>query len=99
MNTGATFTQTTGNFEFTQGGSFDGATTISGSTLVLNGGATTFTFVDGTTWSRLVGMGTDPAAALARNDSWGAFEQLGDLFVTGPTGTNVNDFRAVLVTE
>ncbi len=55
-------------------------------------------YVDCTTWQRLVDAGHDPHARLAQNDSWGAFDALGDLFVTGPTGTNVNDFRAVLVT-
>jgi hydroxypyruvate reductase len=35
--------------------------------------------------------------ALAENDSYGFFEALGDLVVTGPTLTNVNDFRAILV--
>ncbi|MFP8778861.1 glycerate kinase [Hydrogenophaga sp. RWCD_12] len=35
---------------------------------------------------------------LSRNDAVGFFEPLGDLVVTGPTHTNVNDFRAVLVT-
>ena len=39
----------------------------------------------------------DAAACLARNDSWTAFDALGDLFVPGPTGTNVNDFRAILI--
>ncbi len=34
---------------------------------------------------------------LDRNDSYGYFEALGDLFITGPTYTNVNDFRAILV--
>ncbi len=34
---------------------------------------------------------------LARNDAYGYFDALGDLVVTGPTHTNVNDFRAVLV--
>ena len=34
---------------------------------------------------------------LARNDAYGFFRALGDLVVTGPTLTNVNDFRAVLV--
>ncbi len=41
--------------------------------------------------------GLDPVAALAENDSYGFFAALGDLVVTGPTGTNVNDFRAILV--
>jgi len=35
--------------------------------------------------------------ALAQNDAWGFFNALGDLVVTGPTLTNVNDFRAILV--
>jgi hydroxypyruvate reductase len=38
----------------------------------------------------------DPQAALAANDSGAFFEALGDLFVTGPTGTNVNDLRIIL---
>jgi hydroxypyruvate reductase len=33
----------------------------------------------------------------ANNDAFSAFEALGDLVVTGPTRTNVNDFRAILV--
>ncbi|MEJ1993320.1 MAG: MOFRL family protein, partial [Maritimibacter sp.] len=41
--------------------------------------------------------GRDPAADLAGNDAYSAFEALGDLFAPGPTGTNVNDFRAILV--
>jgi len=34
---------------------------------------------------------------LDRNDAYGYFEPLGDLVITGPTHTNVNDFRAILV--
>jgi hydroxypyruvate reductase len=34
---------------------------------------------------------------LDRNDAYGFFEGLQDLVVTGPTHTNVNDFRAILV--
>jgi hydroxypyruvate reductase len=41
--------------------------------------------------------GVDPVASLAANDAYGLFAALGDLVVTGPTLTNVNDFRAVLV--
>jgi glycerate 2-kinase len=41
--------------------------------------------------------GVDPAAALADNDGHGFFAALGDQIVTGPTLTNVNDFRAVLI--
>ncbi|GGA96182.1 hydroxypyruvate reductase [Brucella endophytica] len=54
-------------------------------------------FADGTTVARLLALGRDGAALLADNDAWSAFEAIGDLFVTGPTGTNVNDLRAVLV--
>lgn len=49
------------------------------------------------TWSRAKDMGLDLSALLENNDSYGAFQALGDLIVTGPTRTNVNDFRAVLV--
>lgn len=41
--------------------------------------------------------GLDPAAMLEDNDACSFFEALGDLVVTGPTLTNVNDFRAILV--
>ena len=37
------------------------------------------------------------ADCLERNDAVGFFEPLGDLFTTGPTHTNVNDFRAILI--
>ncbi|MCF3640261.1 glycerate kinase [Rhizobium sp. TRM95111] len=54
-------------------------------------------FADGTTVARLAAAGLDAAMLLAGNDSWTAFDALGDLFVPGPTGTNVNDFRAILI--
>jgi glycerate 2-kinase len=41
--------------------------------------------------------GIDPAASLANNDGYGFFAALDRLVVTGPTLTNVNDFRAILV--
>lgn len=41
--------------------------------------------------------GIDPAACLADNDGYGFFAALGKLVVTGPTRTNVNDFRALLI--
>ncbi len=41
--------------------------------------------------------GADPSASLAANDSYGVFAAIGDLVVTGPTHTNVNDFRAILI--
>jgi hydroxypyruvate reductase len=54
-------------------------------------------FADGTSASRMRAAGIDPRGALANNDAWSAFHAIGDLLVTGPTGTNVNDFRAILV--
>jgi hydroxypyruvate reductase len=47
--------------------------------------------------ARARAAGIDAAAMLANNDAYGAFAALGDLVVTGPTLTNVNDFRAILV--
>ncbi len=54
-------------------------------------------FCDGTSAARMRAAGIDPRAALANNDAYNAFRAIGGLFVTGPTGTNVNDFRAILV--
>jgi hydroxypyruvate reductase len=54
-------------------------------------------FADGTTISRMRAAGVDARAALAGNDAFTAFAATGDLFSPGPTGTNVNDFRAILV--
>jgi glycerate 2-kinase len=53
--------------------------------------------VDGDTAARAKARGLDPAAFLADNDSTGFFEALGGLLVPGPTFTNVNDFRAIVV--
>jgi hydroxypyruvate reductase len=49
------------------------------------------------TLARAKAMGLDLASRLADNDAWSAFDRLSDLLVTGPTFTNVNDFRAILV--
>ncbi|WP_136646072.1 glycerate kinase [Tabrizicola sp. YIM 78059] len=54
-------------------------------------------FATGASAARLRALGHDPAALLAANDAYTAFAVLGDLFVPGPTGTNVNDFRAILL--
>jgi glycerate 2-kinase len=48
--------------------------------------------------SRAGGAGVDAKARLADNDGYGFFDAIGDLVKTGPTLTNVNDFRAILVT-
>ncbi|MGH6931747.1 MAG: glycerate kinase type-2 family protein [Dongiaceae bacterium] len=47
--------------------------------------------------ARARARGLDPRAMLANNDGYGFFSALGDLVVTGPTRTNVNDFRAILI--
>ena len=49
------------------------------------------------TLARAAALGVDPRERLARNDAHGFFGALGDQVVTGPTLTNVNDFRAILV--
>ena len=56
-------------------------------------------FADGTTVSRLQKTGEDGAARLNANDAWSAFDAIGDLFMPGPTGTNVNDLRAILISR
>jgi glycerate 2-kinase len=55
-------------------------------------------FVDGTSMERFRAKHIDGQALLAANDSYSAFSLAGDLFVCGPTGVNVNDFRAILIT-
>ncbi len=54
-------------------------------------------WADGETINRVFRAGTDPGVLLTNHDSWTALKHADDLFVTGPTGTNVNDFRAVLI--
>ena len=48
--------------------------------------------------ARARAAGLDPLAVLADNDGYGFFQALDDLVITGPTLTNVNDLRAILVT-
>lgn len=54
-------------------------------------------FADIATTARMREAGIDPAAMLTNNDAWSAFSAIDDLFVPGPTGTNVNDFRAIII--
>jgi hydroxypyruvate reductase len=54
-------------------------------------------FIDDTTTSRARRLGLDPAVFLDDNDSTEFFQRLGDLLTPGPTYTNANDFRAILV--
>ena len=54
-------------------------------------------FVTPDTLARAEGAGRKLADHLDRNDAYGFFDALGDLLVTGPTHTNVNDFRALVI--
>ena len=54
-------------------------------------------FVAPDTLQRALAKGMNLSTYLDRNDAYGYFEALGDLVVTGPTHTNVNDFRALLI--
>jgi glycerate 2-kinase len=54
-------------------------------------------FVAPDTLRRALALGHKADAFLERNDAYGYFGAIGDLVVTGPTHTNVNDFRAILV--
>ena len=54
-------------------------------------------FTDGRTISRARALGIDPYRALRNNDSYNFFSRLGNLFCPGPTGTNVLDFKIVLL--
>ena len=53
--------------------------------------------VDGTTVARGIGVGRSAQAALDDNDAYPYLQAVGDLVVTGPTNTNVNDLMAVFV--
>ncbi|MDR9440212.1 MAG: glycerate kinase [Halomonas sp.] len=48
-------------------------------------------------WAHALARGLDPVDYLSRNDAYTFFQALDDLIITGPTRTNVNDFRAILV--
>jgi glycerate 2-kinase len=55
-------------------------------------------FVDGSTAARARSIGLDSEAMLANNDSYHFFKRLGDLFLYGPTGTNVMDIKIAIAT-
>ena len=55
--------------------------------------------VDGSTLVRAKAKGLDPSEFLSENNSYAFFHSLGDAFITGPTGTNVNDLTLILVTD
>jgi hydroxypyruvate reductase len=51
------------------------------------------------TQERAARLGLNLPAHLADNDAYSVFDRLGDLLITGPTRTNVNDFRAILIDD
>jgi glycerate 2-kinase len=53
--------------------------------------------IDQTTFAKMKSLGLDAAAYLANNDATAFFSATGDLLLTGPTLTNVNDVRVILV--
>jgi hydroxypyruvate reductase len=53
--------------------------------------------IDQATFARMKSLGLDPKAYLANNDATAFFAATGDLLLTGPTLTNVNDVRVILV--
>jgi glycerate 2-kinase len=53
--------------------------------------------IDGTTFAKMKSLGLDPKAYLDNNDATAFFAATGDLLRTGPTLTNVNDIRVILV--
>lgn len=53
--------------------------------------------IDQTTFAKMKSLGLDPKAYLANNDATAFFAATGDLLLTGPTLTNVNDVRVILV--
>ncbi len=79
-----------------------GITALAADTDGTDGGAGAATdpagaFADATTVARARAAGLNAAAFLQNNDATGFFSRMGDLLMTGPTGTNVNDFRSVIV--
>jgi len=53
--------------------------------------------IDHSTFAKMKSLGLDSAAYLANNDATAFFAATGDLLQTGPTLTNVNDIRVILV--
>ena len=56
-------------------------------------------FIGPDTLDRAFAVGMKPKDSLADNDGHGFFQRLGDSVITGPTMTNVNDFRALLIAD
>jgi hydroxypyruvate reductase len=83
-------------------GDADGISALAADTDGADGGAGAPTdpagaIIDARTFAAIRSRGLDPRAALANNDASGFFAATGDLLVSGPTLTNVNDVRVILV--
>jgi hydroxypyruvate reductase len=83
-------------------GTMDGIAALAADTDGADGGAGAATdpagaFVDAHTATRARTLGLRPTDFIAENDATGFFEKTGDLLVTGPTLTNVNDVRILLI--
>jgi glycerate 2-kinase len=79
-----------------------GISALAGDTDGADGGAGSATdpagaVIDGTTFAKMKSLGLDAKAYLENNDATGFFTRTGDLLLTGPTLTNVNDIRVILV--
>jgi glycerate 2-kinase len=79
-----------------------GISALAGDTDGADGGAGSATdpagaLIDASTFARMKLLGLDPASYLANNDATTFFAATGDLLQTGPTLTNVNDIRVILV--
>ncbi|MEI4470107.1 glycerate kinase type-2 family protein [Frigidibacter sp. MR17.24] len=91
------------NVEFLMGlaeaiGGIEGITALAADTDGVDGAAEVAgAFVDGGTAARARAAGLPLPEAMRAHDGHGLFKRLGDQLVTGPTGTNVNDFRAILI--
>ncbi len=76
-----------------------GVYALSGDTDGVDGGdEIAASIITPSTLERARKAGIDPQVALAHNDAHGFFARLGDQLITGPTLTNVNDFRAIIIT-
>jgi glycerate 2-kinase len=79
-----------------------GISALAGDTDGADGGAGSATdpagaMIDQTTFAKMAALGLDASAYLDNNDATTFFEATGDLVLTGPTLTNVNDVRVILV--
>ena len=68
-----------------------------GDHLTTDGGKEAVTVVARQRLRRAARLGVDPVQALVRNDAHDFFAAVGGQVITGPTLTNVNDFRAILI--